>query len=301
MRAYQPIGRLAPGTQEWAAARRRRIGGSEIAAVLGISPYESPFSLWHRKRGEVDPVEQTDPMLWGNLLEPVVAARFAELHPELFVRTTPAFVHTERDYQTAAPDRLLYTTRRARRPAAIYEGKTARMPDDWGNTGTDEIPVHYRAQVLWYLDCLALDTCFLAVLIGGSDYREYLIKAAPDEAAFMRAEAAKFVASLDDDNARPSIDSHSATYQTVKELHPDIDGSSVEVPHGVATDYEQACAEERDAKTWKRECSARLADAMGNAREAWSDGRKIALRVPGNDGGTPFLRPAKPSRKDSAA
>lgn len=295
-----PIGRLAPGTDEWAAARRRRIGGSEIAAVLGISPYESPFSLWHRKRGDVDAVEQTEPMLWGNLLEPVVAARFAELHPDVSVRTTPAFVHRDRDYQTAAPDRLIFGSPRARKPIAIYEGKTARMGDDWGTPGTDEIPVHYRAQCLWYLDCLGLNLCHAVVLIGGSEYREYRIEASPDEAKFMRAQAEQFIATLDN-GPRPDIDTHSATYQTVKELHPDIDGSAVEVPFDIAHAYTAACEHDKAAAAAKRQASAALADAMGLAREAWCNGQKVALRVPGQDGAPPHLRPAKPARKATAA
>lgn len=300
MTSAVPIGRLEPGTDEWLAARRRRIGGSEIAAVLGISPYESRFSLWHRKRGEVDPVETTEPMLWGTLLEPTVAARFDTLHPEWFVRTTPAFVHPERDYQTAAPDRLLYATRRARRARAIYEGKTARMGDEWGETGTDEIPAHYAAQCRWYLDCLGLDVCHVAVLIGGSEYREYVIRHDQAEAELMRKAAAEFVHSLDA-GPRPSIDEHAATYQTVKELHPDIDGSAVEVAPDIAEGYTAACTGETAAKNAKRQAAALLADAMGTAREAWCDGRKVALRVPGTAGAPPHLRPAKPSRKDAAA
>lgn len=300
MSSAVPIGRLAPGTDEWTAARRRRIGGSEIGAILGISPYESRFSLWHRKRGEIDPVEQTEPMLWGTLLEPVVAARFATLHPEWFVRTTPAFVHSDRPYQTAAPDRLLFGTRRARRPRAIYEGKTDRLGDEWGEQGTDEIPPHYAAQCRWYLDCLGLDVCHVAVLVGGSDYREYVIRHDEAEAALMRQAAVEFVASLDA-GPRPSIDEHAATYQTVKELHPGIDGSAVEVAPEIAQGYAAACADEKTAKDAKRRAAALLADAMGDAREAWCAGRKVALRVPGTAGAPPHLRPAKTSRKDAAA
>lgn len=300
MTSAVPIGRLEPGTDEWTASRRRRIGGSEIAAVLGISPYESPFSLWHRKQGQVDPVEQTEPMRWGNLLEPVVAARFAELHPEWTVRTTPAFVHPERDYQTAAPDRLLYATRRARRPRAIYEGKTARIADDWGDPGTDQVPPHYAAQCRWYLDCLGLEVCYLVVLIGGSEYREYVIEHDEAEAALMRKAAAEFVATLEH-GPRPDIDEHSATYQTVKALHSDIDGSAVEVTAEIAEGYTAACAGEKAAKAAKSKASALLADSMGTAREAWCDGYKVALRVPGRDGAAPHLVPAKTSRKDAPA
>ena len=45
------LGWFEPGTSDWHAARANGIGGSEIAAVLGLSPYESRFSLWHRKKG----------------------------------------------------------------------------------------------------------------------------------------------------------------------------------------------------------------------------------------------------------
>lgn len=298
MTAAIPIGRLEPGTDAWLDARRRRIGGSEIAAVMGISPFDSPFSLWHRKRGMIGPVEQTPEMLWGQLLEPVVAEHFATEHPDVSVRVAPSFVHGARDYQTAAPDRLVFASRGARRPIRIYEGKTARIGDDWGEPGTDEIPVYYRAQVLWYLDCLALPEADVAVLIGGSDYREYLVRAAPDEADVMRGAAAAFIASLDDGVSRPPIDDHHATYQAVKELHPEIDGSMVEVPEAVADAYVAACDEERAAKNAKRQAAAVLADAMGTAREAWSGGVKIAIRVPGVDGAPPHLRPA--ARKAAA-
>jgi putative phage-type endonuclease len=286
-----PIGRLEPGTHEWATARARRVGGSEIAAVIGISPHESRFSLWHRKRGEIGPIEETPEMTWGKRLEPVIADRYAALHPEWVVRDCPAYVHAERDYQTAAPDRLIYPRPRARRPVALLEVKTDRLSDGWGEPGTDEVLPHYRAQCLWYLDTLDLTEADVAVLIGGSEYREYLVRYDADEARFMRAAAAEFIASIDADQ-RPDIDAHSATYQAVKELHPDIDDVEVEIPAEVAIAYQTACADEKAAKKNKTQASARLADAMGNARRAVCGLEQIAIRVPGTNGAPPHLRPA---------
>ena len=49
------IGTFSPGSEEWLAARADGLGGSEVAAVLGLSPFESRFSLWHRKAGRVGP------------------------------------------------------------------------------------------------------------------------------------------------------------------------------------------------------------------------------------------------------
>ncbi|MDQ3578214.1 MAG: YqaJ viral recombinase family protein, partial [Actinomycetota bacterium] len=59
------VGDFAPGSPEWHAARAQGLGGSEIAAVLGLSPWESRFSLWHRKTGTASPVVENDIMYWG--------------------------------------------------------------------------------------------------------------------------------------------------------------------------------------------------------------------------------------------
>ena len=74
------VGNFEPGSPQWQAARARGIGGSEIAAVLGLSPWESRFSLWHRKMGLAAPVAQNDVMYWGNRLEGVIRDEFNLRH-----------------------------------------------------------------------------------------------------------------------------------------------------------------------------------------------------------------------------
>ncbi len=59
--------------KDWLAARENGIGASEVAGVIGLSPWETPFSLWLRKTGQIPPVEETQAMKMGKLLEPVIA------------------------------------------------------------------------------------------------------------------------------------------------------------------------------------------------------------------------------------
>jgi putative phage-type endonuclease len=288
------IGDWEPGTPEWLAARQQGIGGSEIAAVLGLSPWESRFSLWHRKQGMLAPVEVNDAMYWGNRLEPVIRDEFdMRRGEEYLVRPGATFCHPDRPWQIANPDGLV---KRAVRPSvfaldSLYEGKTAYKDDGWGEPGTDEIPVHYRTQCLWYLDVFGLQTCHVAVLIAGSDYREYRVEYAPDEAEFMRNAARDFLDDLDT-GKRPDIDAHSATYQVVRDLHPDIDDVKFDVPGAIATPYLDALAVYKAAEAEKKRTAAVLADAMGNARRAIFDGDQIAMRAAGKP---PSLRstPAK--------
>lgn len=276
------IGHLIPGEPDWLAARSRAVGGSEIAAVLGLSPWESRFSLWHRKMGLASPVAETDEMYWGKLLEATIREEFyrRHVHEERWdMEVGGSWRHAKRAWQIAAPDALLYPSD-ANGSVEVLEIKTSRSGDGWGEEGTDEIPVYYRAQVLWYLDTLGLDHAHVAVLIAGSEYREYQVDASPDEAQLMRDAAEEFVATLHT-NQRPAIDSHDATYQVVRELHPDIEDMAVEVPANIAAPYLAAIINHKEAAAEKQRAASVLADFMGDARRAYWAGEQIAMRVPG--------------------
>ncbi|MFF7780347.1 hypothetical protein ACFZCG_38775 [Streptomyces tanashiensis] len=72
------------------------------------------------------------------------------------------------------------------------------------------------------LDVLGAQRCHVAVLIAGSEYREYVIDYDPVEAALLRDAGARFIHDLEHD-VRPDIDGHSATYQTVRVLPEGLD------------------------------------------------------------------------------
>lgn len=278
------LGTFEPGSDSWHALRAKGIGGSEVAPILGISPYESRFSLFHRKASNIGPVEENEAMEWGKRLEPAVAKKFLELHPTWDALPGSTWVHADRPYQIANPDLL---------PDGLdelCEIKTARTADGWGEPGTDDIPVHYRAQAQWYLDTFERSRCHVAVLIGGSDYREYLVDYDPTEAAELRTAAEAF---LDDVAARryPPIDAHEATYVALQELHPEIDGSSIELDEDIATLAVQTNLALAEAKTNAQLAKNLIADAMGNAQKAtWCEFKIADRRVKKTDGARPYVQ-----------
>lgn len=293
------LGRWEPGSDPWHAARANGLGGSEIAAVLGLSPFESRFSLWHRKAGAVGPVEETPEMEWGKRLEGAIAKKFLDQHPEHAAVRTGTFRHAERHWQIANPDKLLvhedddpvedpdlgYV------PTSLLETKLSLFGDGWGEAGTDQVPIHVRIQVLWYLDTFGLNRGHVAVLIGAHDYREYVIDHDPVEARQLRDAATEFLADLAADR-RPDIDEHTATYQVIKEMHPEIDGGDVELSPAVAQAYIDAKTAEKTAEAVARQATAVVADEMGDAHRALCDGRTIATRrVKGE--GLPYVQIAR--------
>lgn len=270
------IGQFEPGSAPWHAARAHGLGGSEISAVVGLSPFESRFSLWHRKAGAVGPVEETPEMEWGKRLEPVILDKYREAHPDLdFDIRNGTFTVPGREWQVANPD-LLAADR-------VIDAKYSIFGDDYGEPGTDEIPVYIRCQMLWYCDVLGLERADVAVLVGGYDYREYTVRFDQAEAEMLRARGREF---LDEVAAgvRPDIDEHSATYQTIREMHPEIDGADVDLPGHIAERYIGARIALEAAKDDEQHARSLVADHMGNSKKAMWDGRCIATRQARGDG-----------------
>jgi putative phage-type endonuclease len=280
------VGTFTPGSSEWVAARASGLGGSEIAAVLGLSPWQSLFSLWHRKKGLLGPEPDNDGMSRGRRLEPVIAEWFADQHPEYQVRRTGTWANRARRWQLATPDRLLTTVTKR----AVLEIKTATDAAEWGEPGTDEIPVYYRAQVLWQLDTLGLHLAHVAVLTG-LDFREYVVEWNRAEVELLRAAGRAFLDTVERDE-RPDIDEHGATYRAVRELHPEIDDVEVEIAPALAERYRRAVAAHKAAEQAKQQATAEVLDALGAGRRAVVAGESIAIRIPGRAGAPPSLRPS---------
>jgi putative phage-type endonuclease len=288
------VGRYEPGSPEWHAARLRGVGASEIAAVVGLSPWESAWSLWHRKAGLVGPAAETDLMLAGNDFEPAIADRYALRHPEETVTRTGSWRSTARPWQLANPDRLIdgHTP---------LEVKFSPFGDGWGEDGTDEIPIYYRCQVLWQMDVLDVDHGVLFAWVSGT-YREYRLKRdgdAVDDIALLRAAAETFWASLptaeNPDGTPPALDDSDHTLRVVREMAPGVEDREQIVPAALAADWRAARVDLDQAERRKRLLDTRLLFAMGTARRAvLADTTRVAIRV-----AMPFgiqLRETKPPK-----
>jgi len=280
------LGWFEPGTDDWHAARANGIGGSEIAAVLGLSPYESRFSLWHRKKGLVSPVEESEEMYWGKVHEPGICARFAAEHPNLDVTPAPTYCHPDRPWQIANPDRHAGPD--------LFEAKTARDAEGWGEQGTGQIPVHYRAQCLHYMDVTGARRCWVGVLIAGSEYREYVVDYDEAEAQLLRDAGTRFMDDLAR-NVRPDIDGHSATYQAIREIPDGLDPIDVEIPTLLRDRFYAAQDAAWAAEDELTACKGELLDAIGTGQRAVCERERIATRTVRN-GSTYSLMPARTRR-----
>lgn len=285
---------LIPGSPEW----RREMTASKVAAALGLSPWESRFSLWHKLAGQLDFDDlQTSAQSRGHFLEPAVAAWLAD-QTGLHLRPGGCWRNAEHPWMVASPDRLAYASRYARKPLALVEIKTSGEMDEWGPDGSDEIPPGYRAQVVFQLDTLGLKTAHVAVLLPRLQFRGYVIRHDEGEAAFIRGEVTAFLDSLPGGPAEqvPSIDDHDQTFRAIRELHPDIEDREAEVPLSLATAYCDAVTGLRAAEDEHQLRRSELAQHMGAAKKAVvRTGPDVVHTIAARQakaGGTPFVKAA---------
>lgn len=129
---------------------KRRIGGSDIAKLLGLSPYGGPLEVYRRIVEEHD--EPWNPrMERGAAMEPALRAHGQRMFGfELEDRESDIHAHPELDFAWAQIDDL---ARWDGQPVVVDYKSTSEFAKGWGADGTDDVPEHYRCQMAWELLC----------------------------------------------------------------------------------------------------------------------------------------------------
>ena len=157
----------APNDRElFLAERRRGIGGSDVAAVLGLDPHKTPYQLWRDKLGMDDAQANGAALRRGNFLEPALLARYAEVvRPASF---EPHVSH-QGGWRRGNQDARAVMADGTRR---VVEGKTVTkhvFRNEWGTPWSDEVPDRALCQGLWYGNLDDADLIDFAVCVVPDD------------------------------------------------------------------------------------------------------------------------------------
>ncbi len=162
--------------QEWLDLRKSGIGGSDASAILGLSPWKSPMDIWLDKKGllEEAPDPKRDAMReFGLEAEPFIARKYEE---QTGRKLRKLFLHgivrdSQCDFLLGSPDRLVFGE-----PIGV-ELKTENIfQDNFGEPGTDQVPMHYLVQCAWYMMLTAYPEWHIALLRGDRQVAIYVIK-----------------------------------------------------------------------------------------------------------------------------
>jgi putative phage-type endonuclease len=203
--------------------RTKYIGGSDIAAVLGISPYKTAVDLWIDKTTPArEDNRNARAKSRGTRLEPYILDMIRDEHGLQIVAQNERYIDASVPYFAAEID--------AETADENVEIKTVHpfKSKEWGELDTDQLPLHYVAQVQWGLGIRQKERCRVFALIG-DDLRAYVVDRDDETIQAMREKAADFWTRYVLAKLRPPFDfADSKTLETLRRLYPGTDGSTVE-------------------------------------------------------------------------
>lgn len=178
--------------------RSKFLGGSDIAAVLGISPWKTPVDLWKDKTtpridGGGRKAVFTRGIRWESVVaEMLVESLKADGHEVEIVATNNRYQDAEFPFMASEIDFEIRLD--GSDEITNVELKTVHpfKMREWGESGSDELPVHYTAQVMHGLGVTKRRNAMLAALFGADELRTYPVAADDETIAAIRLRAAQF-------------------------------------------------------------------------------------------------------------
>lgn len=261
--------------EAWRDFRATGLGGSDIAAIMGISPFRTALDVWLEKTGRQAPqdISNVEAVYWGTVNEAAVADRWARDHPDCVVRRLNAtLVGRSADWKRANLDRLVVEGGRP----SVLEIKTASAfkAEEWDGG----VPPYYLTQVTWYLAITGWDMAHVAVLIGGNDYREFDVPRDEEDIRAVTEAATDFWENYVVKDVMPQV--VGADAPTLAGLVPqDEDGLATPADMTEAdlliAAYQQARERERESKAEAEDAQAKLCAIIGGARGIETDTARV--------------------------
>lgn len=269
---------IAPGSAAWL----KQITPSKVPSIIGISRFKSQYTLWHEMAGIVEPTPirdaQQDDFDYGHAAELAAA--------EYWKYKNPGWLLSRGEVQTSSsalsfPNLATVDRRGVRgRSRRVVEVKTARDLAEWGDDGSGVVPQDYTAQVITQqLITGWTDPANIVLWPQFGKPKIYTIEFDQEIADAIIERCEHWMQSIAN-GTPPDLDDSISCYETVKAMHPDIDGTDAPVDPELASDYLIANAELKATKKREQGLKTRLLAAMGNSHYAVVDGQRIADRRP---------------------
>lgn len=236
----------ATSREEWLALRQTGLGGSDAGTVLGVNKYKQPLELYKEKRGELVPDDISDKLAVriGHGLEDFVAQLYTQETGQRVERCNTLLRHSRHQWMLGNVDRLVWEG--DKRPQHRGEIRTRRLleckttlskfidSEEWGPSGTDQVPIHYLAQCQHYMAVTGAEQCDLAVLMSGPDFRIYPIRRDEELIADMIEHEGAFWDRVLSGAEPDLLYEHPTTTGLLTKLYPGTDGSEIVLPDSAA-------------------------------------------------------------------
>ena len=262
--------------EEWLQHRQSGIGSSEVATIVGLNPWETPYQLWRRKLGIDPPKQETFAMKAGHYLEDAVVQFWHDETGQDIIKRSAVdwiIVNADKPYMRVSPDRTYWLAGmpHSNDNKGILECKTTQMSID-----PDDIPKHWFCQVQYQLGVAELEQGSLAWLCSGREFGYKNLSLVPDFYGWLVEEVERFWT----DNIQGKQEPTAANVQDVLlKYNRHTDGKIVEVNDEIFAAY-KSLKELKDELSSIEERKAELEDKIklgfGDAEAISYGGQTIA-------------------------
>ena len=252
--------------EDWLRFRKTGIGGSDMAAIMGLSKWKSPLDIWLEKTTDEVNEEESRFMYWGNKLEALVAEEFA-------VRTGYSVRNNNYTLQSIEyPFLLANIDRDIVGIDAGLECKTtnAFKRDEWEG---DQVPDAYYIQCQHYMAVTGYSSWWIACLCGGN---EFFYKEIPRNEDVITAiiDTAREFWNMVEQRVMPAVDDSERCNKLLKEMHKTSNGKTIDLPDTATIfikKYKSADKAEKEAKALKTEAQSQLFSLLGDNEQGFVD------------------------------
>jgi putative phage-type endonuclease len=249
-----------PITEHQRERRRRHLGSSDAAAIFGLNPWRSRYDVYLEKVHELEPSKPGEAAELGNMIEDGLLDWAAA---ELGVRIVKnQFRVHEGRILSASHDALVVDQ------AVGLEAKTHGLlgpsSEDWGDSGTDEVPAHVLLQAQHQMEVSGLSRVYIPALIGGRGRRLYIVDRNEAICSVLLEGLTRFWTEHVVPKVPPSAEEEPPQIETLRRLRRQPN-STVEIPEELVEAWLSAKAHLKAAKELEEQAEARLLAAFGEA------------------------------------
>jgi len=231
--------------EQWLELRKKGIGGSDAAAIVGLDRYRSPFDVYADKLGLKPEIPDNEAMRQGRDLEQYVAERFMEATGKKVRRRNAMLQHPEYPFMIADIDRWVVGE------SAGLECKTTSVLNR-AKFNQGEFPPNYYVQCVHYMAVTGAERWYLAVLVLNNAFHVFTIERDDAEIQALIEAEKDFWENHVLKKIPPTPDGSEATSEVIKQLFPEARESAEIALFGYEGKIQQYL--ELDTKVKELEC-----------------------------------------------
>lgn len=270
------ISTVGMSREDWLTERRKSLGGSDVASILGMNEYSSPYAVWADKLGKLPDKEDNEAMRLGRDLEDYVAQRFTEKTGKKVRRENAILRNPDMPYLHANVDRVVVGEN------AVLECKTVSALN-LSKYKNGEYPARFYAQCCEYMLVCGFEKAYLAVLVLGKEFLVFEIERDENELAALKGACEEFWHYVET-KTPPPVDGLEASSNAITALYPESSETTIDLfPIGnTLMAYNAVCAQiktlEADKEALANEVKAYMKEAQGGENDKFRVSWKSSTR-----------------------